>query len=152
MESKKNPVPSTLVYFDEKELQGVMCVDGPSHATIPMTPCTNYAPDVHGHTWQKTGWMSMSAFVQAPTPKDIAARFVKECLDAVVGFRDGWQKLAEQNRDLKEDVNRLTLKSKLSMEANDLLLIALKMIIKGEAPSEELMERARHLFKESEKL
>jgi len=143
-------VPSVMIKVDEKNLRGVMCIE-PRYRSPEdqLEACYNPEAHLHGHRFVPAGWLDLAAFAQARFPEDISNQFVHQCLRSTVAFHEQWEKLEERHRLAEEKAERFELKAKLSMECNDLMMVAMKKILKGEPPTEEMMERAHHLLKQS---
>ena len=112
-----NPIPSAMVYFDEKERRAILCLD---QAVPPATvsPCMGgegHEPHIHG--WFKRGWMTEAAFMTGGShTKDLAAHFVHDVLFCIIKIRDDFDRMKHErevtikmNQMLRNSVRELLL-------------------------------------------
>ena len=102
-----NPIPSVMVYFDNRELKGVICVDGRPDRGLVIEPCTNSgeAPDFHTHVWRPLGWMTDAAFMTVrPGGHGEVAEFVRASLFSVIAIRDDFDRMKHE-RDVTRKIN-----------------------------------------------
>jgi hypothetical protein len=134
-----NPIPSVMVYFDEKQRRAVLCLDQ-AHPPATISPCSGgEGHEFHTHGWRKRGWMSEAAFMTDRFPiKELAAHFVHDVLFCVVKIRDDYDRMEhklhaarKQNTNLSNTVRQMTgcLEHAVTMlHSEEERLVLLKMI------------------------
>jgi hypothetical protein len=113
-----NPIPSVMVYFDEKERKAILCLDESRRPPAIVTACEGgEGHDFHTHTWVKRGWLTETAFMtDRPRIKELAAHFVHDVLFCVVKIRDDFDRMRHErevtikmNQMLRASVRELLL-------------------------------------------
>jgi hypothetical protein len=102
-----NPVPSVMVYFDEKEGKAILCLDKPLPPPAVVSRCEGgEGHDFHTHTWVKLGWMSEAVFhsrCREPI-RGLAIEFVRDVLLSVIAIRDDFNQMrTEREAELKSN-------------------------------------------------
>ena len=100
-----NPIPSVMVYFDNRELKGVICVDGRPDRGLVIEPCTNSDKESGFHTpvWRPLGWMGDAAFMAVrPGGQGAVAEFVRASLFSVIAIRDDFDRMRHERDEVRK--------------------------------------------------
>jgi hypothetical protein len=103
-----NPIPSAMVYFDEKERKAVLCLDG---GGALHSPCTNSDSEsgFHSHAWLKRGWTTETAFMASSGyPRDFAANIVYGMMFSVIKIRDDFDRMQHERDEVRKTNERLS--------------------------------------------
>jgi hypothetical protein len=98
-----NPIPSAMVYFDEKQRRAVLCLDESLPPPAVVEACTNSSEEhgFHTHTWLKRGWMSETAFMtDRPRTRDLAAHFVHDVLFCINKVREDFDRMQHEHNEV----------------------------------------------------
>lgn len=132
-----NPIPSVMVYFDEKQRRAVLCLD----KGIPpnLVESCNKNGEFHTHSWVPRGWVSEAEFMGDPRRvKGTAAAFVRDLMRTVISIRNEYDRMErelhavrKQNTNLNNTVRQMigVLKHAVTMlYSEEERLVLLKMI------------------------
>lgn len=110
-ETMSNPIPSAMVYFDEKERRAVLCLDESLLPPAVVSACSGgEGHEFHTHTWAPLGWTTEAAFMATSGyPRDFAANIVYEMMFSVVKIRDDFDRMRHE-RDVVREINERLLK------------------------------------------
>jgi hypothetical protein len=104
-----NPIPSAMVYFDEKQAKAILCLDAKHNHFIKRTACRNSSLEegFHSHAWQPLGWMTEATFAQAKHGGSVAAEFVRDALLSLIDVRSDFEKNAKEKDAALSENRRL---------------------------------------------
>ena len=114
----ENPIPSTMVYFDEKEKKAVLCLDK-GHPPTMVEAC-NKGGAFHTHSWVPLGWVDETTFMtDRPRMKDIAAWFVHEVMRGMILIRNEFDRMRHERDEVRKINTKLgTIIRSLTTEMN----------------------------------
>jgi hypothetical protein len=104
-----NPVPSVMVYFDDRDHRGVVCIDDRSDRQREVEACTNSGDDgFHTHAWRPIGWLSDMVFMtHKPHAAGVISEFIRTALFTIVSIRDDFNRMQHERDAVREINNRL---------------------------------------------
>ena len=90
-----NPIPSVMVYFDEKQRRAILCLDKGIPPSLVESCNKNGA--FHTHSWVPLGWVSEATFMGDPRRvKGVAAAFVRDLMRTVISIRDEYDRMEHE--------------------------------------------------------
>ncbi len=99
-----NPIPSAMVYFDEKERRAVLCLDEALLPPAVVSACDGgEGHEFHTHTWFKRGWLTETAFMTDRSRiKEMASQFVHDVLFCIIKIRDGFDRVQRERDEVRK--------------------------------------------------
>ncbi len=106
-EQMDNPIPSAMVYFDEKQKRAVLCLD----KGIPpnMEEACNKNGAFHSHSWVPLGWVSETTFMtERRRFKGLAMAFVEDLMRSVISIRDSFDRMQHERNEVRKINTKLS--------------------------------------------
>ena len=114
-----NPIPSVMVYLDDREHRGVICVDDNSDRRREVEACTNSGElGLHTHAWKPLGWMSDAVFMTVrPRGHGAVTEFIRAALFSVI--------------EIRNDFDRMKHEHEVTLRANENLRASIRELVGG---------------------